>query len=90
MKEESFTNSNIILLRQGYTGQEIRNSKQIKNSNSRNQKHISDFGFRASDLREYPQYTKPADYKGWKVPEVLLSGNHEEIRRWREAQRRWT
>lgn len=36
---------------------------------------------------EYPQYTKPADYKGWKVPEVLLSGNHKEIRRWRESQR---
>lgn len=30
-----------------------------------------------------PQYTRPADFRGWKVPEVLLSGNHEEIRRWR-------
>lgn len=39
---------------------------------------------------EYPQYTKPAEYKGWKVPEVLLSGNHEEIRKWREAHRRPT
>jgi tRNA (guanine37-N1)-methyltransferase len=36
---------------------------------------------------EYPQYTKPEEYKGWKVPEVLLSGNHEEIRKWRETQR---
>jgi len=33
---------------------------------------------------EYPQYTRPADYKGWKVPEVLLSGNHKQIREWRE------
>lgn len=33
---------------------------------------------------EYPQYTKPAEYNGWKVPEVLLSGNHREIRKWRE------
>jgi tRNA (guanine37-N1)-methyltransferase len=32
---------------------------------------------------EYPQYTKPAEYKGWKVPAVLMSGNHEEIRKWR-------
>jgi tRNA (guanine37-N1)-methyltransferase len=32
---------------------------------------------------EYPQYTRPADYLGWRVPEVLLSGNHEAIRRWR-------
>lgn len=32
---------------------------------------------------EYPQYTKPDEYKGWKVPEVLLSGNHKEITAWR-------
>jgi tRNA (guanine37-N1)-methyltransferase len=31
-----------------------------------------------------PQYTRPAEFRGWKVPEVLLSGNHEEIRRWRQ------
>ena len=30
-----------------------------------------------------PQYTRPADFRGWKVPDVLLSGNHEQIRRWR-------
>lgn len=33
---------------------------------------------------EHPQYTKPEDFNGWKVPEVLLSGNHEAIRKWRE------
>jgi tRNA (guanine37-N1)-methyltransferase len=32
---------------------------------------------------EYPHYTRPADYRGWKVPEVLLSGHHAEIERWR-------
>lgn len=32
---------------------------------------------------EYPQYTKPADYKGWKVPDVLLSGDHQAIKKWR-------
>jgi tRNA (guanine37-N1)-methyltransferase len=32
---------------------------------------------------EYPHYTRPADYRGWRVPEVLLSGHHERIRRWR-------
>jgi tRNA (guanine37-N1)-methyltransferase len=31
-----------------------------------------------------PQYTRPAEFRGWRVPEVLLSGNHEQIRRWRE------
>ena len=34
-------------------------------------------------LLDFPQYTRPAEYQGWRVPEVLLSGNHEEIRRWR-------
>jgi tRNA (guanine37-N1)-methyltransferase len=34
-------------------------------------------------LLEYPQYTRPAEFRGWQVPEVLLSGNHEAIRRWR-------
>ena len=34
-------------------------------------------------LLEYPQYTQPADYKGEKVPEILLSGHHEKIRLWR-------
>jgi tRNA (guanine37-N1)-methyltransferase len=37
-------------------------------------------------LLEYPQYTRPPDYRGWKVPEILLSGNHGEIARWRREQ----
>lgn len=37
-------------------------------------------------LLEYPQYTRPADFRGKKVPEVLLSGDHEAIRAWREAE----
>ncbi|GIX43388.1 MAG: tRNA (guanine-N(1)-)-methyltransferase [Leptospiraceae bacterium] len=36
-----------------------------------------------SFLLEYPQYTKPREYKGWKVPEILLSGNHKLIEKWR-------
>ncbi|MEN6360946.1 MAG: tRNA (guanosine(37)-N1)-methyltransferase TrmD [Smithella sp.] len=41
-------------------------------------------------LLEYPQYTRPAEYKGWCVPEVLASGNHAQIERWQriEALRR--
>jgi tRNA (guanine37-N1)-methyltransferase len=35
---------------------------------------------------EYPHYTRPASYQGWDVPEVLLSGNHEAIRRWRHER----
>jgi len=37
-------------------------------------------------LLEYPQYTRPQEYKGWSVPPVLLSGNHSEIARWRRRQ----
>jgi tRNA (guanine37-N1)-methyltransferase len=41
-----------------------------------------------SGLLEYPQYTRPAEFQGWKVPEVLLSGNHAEVAAWRaEAAR---
>jgi len=35
---------------------------------------------------EAPQYTRPADFRAWKVPEVLLSGNHAEIAKWRKEQ----
>lgn len=37
-------------------------------------------------LLETPQYTRPAEFRGWKVPEVLLSGNHAEIAKWRKEQ----
>jgi tRNA (guanine37-N1)-methyltransferase len=39
-------------------------------------------------LLDCPQYTRPAEFRGWKVPEVLLGGNHEEIKRWRQAASR--
>jgi tRNA (guanine37-N1)-methyltransferase len=37
---------------------------------------------------EYPHYTRPATYRGWSVPDVLLSGHHEQIRSWREQRSR--
>jgi tRNA (guanine37-N1)-methyltransferase len=37
---------------------------------------------------EYPHYTRPAEFRGWKVPEILLSGNHAGIDEWRRAQSR--
>ena len=40
----------------------------------------------SNGLLEAPQYTRPADFRGWKVPDVLLSGNHSEIAKWREEQ----
>ena len=40
----------------------------------------------SAGLLEYPQYTRPAEFRGWAVPEELRSGDHERIRRWRQAQ----
>ena len=40
----------------------------------------------SNGLLEAPQYTRPADFRGWKVPNVLLSGNHAEIAKWRNEQ----
>ncbi|HZS87734.1 MAG TPA: tRNA (guanosine(37)-N1)-methyltransferase TrmD [Chloroflexota bacterium] len=40
----------------------------------------------ASGLLEYPQYTRPASFRGWEVPPILLSGNHGEVAKWRRLQ----
>jgi tRNA (guanine37-N1)-methyltransferase len=40
----------------------------------------------ATELLEAPQYTRPAEFRGWKVPKILLSGNHAEIAKWRREQ----
>jgi tRNA (guanine37-N1)-methyltransferase len=42
----------------------------------------------ADGLLEYPQYTRPRDFRGMGVPDVLLSGNHRKIAEWRLAQRK--
>ncbi len=40
----------------------------------------------AMGLLEYPHYTRPPDFRGWEIPEILLSGNHAEIDRWRRRE----
>lgn len=40
----------------------------------------------AGSLLEFPQYTRPPEYRGWRVPEILLSGDHKAIARWRRRQ----
>ena len=40
----------------------------------------------STGMLEHPQYTRPADFRGWKVPDVLTSGNHARVDRWREEQ----
>jgi tRNA (guanine37-N1)-methyltransferase len=44
--------------------------------------------FTEEGLLDCPQYTRPANFRGWKVPEVLLGGNHEAIRQWRKQAAR--
>lgn len=46
------------------------------------------FSVALDGLPEYPHYTRPAEWRGWRVPEVLLSGHHEQIRAWRLEQSR--
>ena len=50
-----------------------------------NEESAGDESF-AAGLLEYPQYTRPAAFRGWAVPEVLRSGDHGRVDRWRRAQ----
>jgi tRNA (guanine37-N1)-methyltransferase len=45
-----------------------------------------DDSFQDGQVIEAPYFTRPADYKGMKVPEVLLSGNEKEIKKWKQEQ----
>jgi len=47
---------------------------------------VGNWKLEIGNSQEYPQYTRPPEFNGWKVPEVLLSGNHEDIRKWRESR----
>jgi tRNA (guanine37-N1)-methyltransferase len=48
---------------------------------------LAGHGSRVADhvLLDFPHYTRPADFRGWKVPEVLIGGNHAEVAKWRRA-----
>jgi tRNA (guanine37-N1)-methyltransferase len=51
-----------------------------------NEASLRDESF-SGGLLEYPQYTRPAEFRGWRVPDILLSGNHGAIARWRRLER---
>lgn len=57
----------------------------LGNEASTIEESFSDLSADGSVRLDCPQYTRPAEFRGWKVPEVLLGGNHAEIRRWRRA-----
>ncbi len=48
--------------------------------------HVESFSAALDRGLEYPHYTRPAEFRGWRVPEVLLSGHHAEIDRWRRSE----
>jgi tRNA (guanine37-N1)-methyltransferase len=50
-----------------------------------NPESLTEESYSDSFALEYPQYTRPADYQGWKVPEILLSGDHKKIAEWRKG-----
>lgn len=50
-----------------------------------NPKSLEEESYSEEFETEYPQYTRPAEYKGWKVPEILLSGDHKKIAEWRKG-----
>ena len=49
---------------------------------------VESFSLELDNGLEYPHYTRPADFRGWRVPEVLLSGDHARIERWRRERSR--
>ncbi len=61
----------------------------LGNPNSLSEESHSQMKIENSEIgnyTEYPQFTRPEDYKGWKVPEILLSGNHKKIEEWRSKK----
>lgn len=57
----------------------------VGNPKSLEEESHNEFGIMNNESwKEYPQYTRPEDYKGWKVPQVLTGGNHKKIQEWRK------
>lgn len=52
-----------------------------------NEASLVEESFNDGATLDYPQYTRPIDFNGWKIPDVLLSGDHKKIEKWRESNR---
>src|SRR5581483_9924914 len=61
----------------------VRPTQANPDRNGRATPAVPDSTCSSGGLLDYPHYTRPADFRGMKVPEVLVNGNHEEIKRWR-------
>ena len=64
-------------------------SRLVPGALGNDESHLEEtFSKKLKRKKEYPHYTKPAEFRGMKVPDVLLSGNHAEIEKWRERHLR--
>jgi tRNA (guanine37-N1)-methyltransferase len=74
----------VTRLQPGALGNEASAQQESFTSASAGERNRATCG--SGGLLDYPHYTRPADFRGMAVPEVLVSGNHDEIRRWRRRQ----
>ena len=80
LKEESFSFKEAVLLRSS-ASLEFSQDKSLGTSVDA---QFSSSAFGGEKIGEYPQYTRPEEFNDWKVPEILLSGDHKKIKEWRE------
>ncbi len=66
----------------------LGNEESLKEESFGSERSEGDLSTHTGEIqKEYPHYTRPEEFNGWKVPEVLLSGNHKEIERWRNEKK---
>jgi tRNA (guanine37-N1)-methyltransferase len=76
----------VVRLLPGAVGNEASTQQESFTIDSKRIPSGADSTCGSNGLLDYPHYTRPADFRGMAVPEALMSGNHEEIRRWRRRQ----
>jgi tRNA (guanine37-N1)-methyltransferase len=69
-------------------GASVAASTELQDASSPSAEVFTDHGSQTTGhvLLDFPHYTRPADFRGWKVPEVLIGGNHAEVAKWRRQQ----
>ncbi|MEA2020735.1 MAG: tRNA (guanosine(37)-N1)-methyltransferase TrmD [Patescibacteria group bacterium] len=73
----------VVRLLPGVLEKEATSQESFQNSSDKRNAFIQSKG---TGILEYPQYTRPRNFRGLKVPEILLSGNHQEIKKWRRRK----
>jgi len=61
------------------------NAERLLQGDARRAPASSNVSVDANGLLDYPHYTRPSEFRGWSVPEVLIGGNHAEVAKWRRA-----